>query len=65
MTLTVMVVNGNRFLINEQSSVCDKTCETILSEYGKDAIVEFDEVRLADVERKTLKDIIKFNKSLT
>lgn len=57
MSLTVMVINGKRFLINEQSKASDKVCEDILEHYPSDAIVEFDSVRLADVKPKSLKEL--------
>ena len=58
MSLTVLVVNGNRHLINEDSKASDDTCQTIIEGYGADAIVEFDEVKLADVKPKSLKELI-------
>ena len=58
MSLTVLVVNGNRHLINEDSKASDATCQTIIEGYGADAIVEFDEVKLADVKPKSLKELI-------
>ena len=47
--MKVLVVNGKRFLINEKSSVVDKTCERIINNFPHDAVVEFDEVKLSDV----------------
>jgi len=47
--MQVMVVNGNRYLINPESKACDSTCERILEQYPKDAVVEFEEPKLKDV----------------
>ena len=47
--MIVMVVNGTRYLINEQSKASDKFCEQILEAYPSDAIVEFDKVKMSDV----------------
>lgn len=55
--MTVLVVNNKRHLINEQSKASDKVCEDIINSYPKDAIVEFDDVKLSDVKPKTLKQL--------
>jgi len=47
--MIVMVVNGNRYLINEKSKASDKFCEQIIESYPSDAIVEFDKVKMSDV----------------
>ena len=47
--MKVLVVNGNRFLINEKSKAVDKSCEEILKNYPPDATIEVDEVKLSDV----------------
>jgi len=49
--LIVLVVGGKRFLINNESKSCDKTCERIIKNFPVDALVEFDEVRKIDVLR--------------
>lgn len=46
-----MIVNGNRYLINDQSKVCDEVCAKILETYPSDAIVDFDNVKQIDYER--------------
>lgn len=58
MSLTVLVVNGKRYLINEESKASDKVCEEIIEHHGSDAIVEFDKVELTDVKPKSLKELI-------
>jgi len=50
--MTVMVVNGNRYLINDQSKGCDGVCEAILNTYPSDAQIEFDNVKQIDYERQ-------------
>lgn len=47
--MIVLVVNNNRYLINEQSAACEKMCEHIIESHPQDAIVEFDRVREGDV----------------
>ena len=42
MSLIVLVVNEDRYLINEESKASDKQCEQILSTYPNDAVVSFD-----------------------
>lgn len=55
--MIVLVVNGKRHLINQHSKASDKVCEDIINSYPKDAIVEFDDVKLSDVKPKTLKQL--------
>ena len=57
--MIVLVVNKDRYLINEKSKASDKRCQEIINSYPSDAIVEFDEVKKQDVERKTLKQLMK------
>ena len=47
-----MIVNSNRYLINDQSKVCDEVCEAILKTYPSDAQIEFDNVKKIDYERQ-------------
>lgn len=51
--MIVMVVNGNRYLVNDQSKGCDEVCETILKTYPSDAQIEFDNVKKIDYEQRT------------
>lgn len=47
--LTVMVVNGNRYLLSMDSEFsADKTADSILKQYPQDACVEFDNPQLKD-----------------
>jgi len=48
MGLTVLVVEGNRYLINPESKAADKECEKIISSYPPTATVSFDKVRKTD-----------------
>ena len=50
--MIVLVVNNNRYLINEQSPACEKMCKQIIKAHPASAVVEFDEVRKSDVVRK-------------
>ena len=47
--LTVMVVNGERYLLNEDSAAIDKDAQDILDAYPVDADVYFTEVTDADI----------------
>ena len=49
--LSILIVNGDRFLINEASKSVDETCETICSVYPNDAVIEFDTVKPIDLKR--------------
>lgn len=59
MSLTILIVNNNRYLINTESKYSDKRCQEIIDSYPDDAVIDFDEVRMSDVTRKTVKDLIK------
>lgn len=48
--MIVMVVNGNRYLVNDQSKGCDEVCEAILKTYPSDAQIEFSNVKQIDYE---------------
>lgn len=52
--MQTMIVNGNRYLINDQSKGCDEVCAKILETYPSDAIVDFDNVKPIDYERADL-----------
>ncbi len=47
--MKVLVVNGDRYLINPKSMACEKRCIEILKNYNDDAIVDFVEPTLNDV----------------
>ena len=47
--MEVMIVNGDRYLINDTSPAVDLDCQVILAGYPKDAIVEFDNVKHSDL----------------
>jgi hypothetical protein len=47
--MIILVVNKNRYLINDKSVVADEVCSKILKQYPSDAEVYFDEVKLTDV----------------
>ena len=61
MSLTVLVVDGKRFLINTESKASEKHCEEIIKSFPSDAVVEFDEVKKSDVMPKTLNELIQNN----
>ena len=54
--LSILIVNGDRFLINEASKSVDETCDTICSAYPDDATIEFDAVHPMDLQRSNIKN---------
>ena len=56
--LSVIIIDGKRYLFNEGSKVSEKRINELIANVP-DAIIEFDEVRPEDVERKTVKDFLK------
>jgi hypothetical protein len=52
--MIAMIVNGNRYLINDQSKGCDEVCEAILKTYPSDAQIEFSNVKQIDYERRII-----------
>ena len=44
--LSILIVNGDRHLINEVSNAVDETCSNICSSYPDDATIEFEESNL-------------------
>jgi len=53
--LSILIVNGDRYLINEDSKSVDETCSTICSSYPDDATIEFDTVQPIDLSKKLIK----------
>ena len=51
--LSILIVNGDRYLINEASKSVDETCNTICSAYPDDAVIEFDTVQPFDYQRNS------------
>ena len=49
--LKVLVVNGDRYLINEASLAVDDVANDIINSYPSNAVLDFDEVRMSDFER--------------
>ena len=47
--LIVMVVNGNRYLLNESARSVDDAAKTILAVYPADASVHFEEPLMEDL----------------
>jgi|DEB0MinimDraft_12_1074336.scaffolds.fasta_scaffold02532_16 hypothetical protein len=56
--MIVLVVNEDRYLINEHSKASDNICKVIINDYPSDAVVDFDEVRLSDVKPKSLNELL-------
>ena len=54
--LSVLIINGDRYLINEASKSVDETCDTICSAYPDDATVEFDTVHPMDLQRSNIRN---------
>ena len=53
--LSILIVNGDRYLINEDSKSVDETCSTICSSYPDDATIDFDTVQPMDLQRSNVK----------
>ena len=49
--MTVLVINNNRYLINEKSKAADKVCENLINSYPLDTEVSFDSVKSSDLFR--------------
>jgi len=47
--LTLMIVNGDRYLLNTASKVADRVAEDILKKYPSDACVDFTNPLIEDV----------------
>ena len=47
--LTVMIVNGDRYLLNTESKAADRVAEDILKQYPQDACVDFTNPTIEDV----------------
>ena len=47
--LTVMTVNGDRYLLNTESKASDRVAEDILKQYPSDACVDFTNPTIKDV----------------
>ena len=54
--LSILIINGDRYLINEASKSVDETCSTICSSYPDDATIEFDKVYPMDLQRSNVKN---------
>ena len=54
--LSILIVNGDRYLINEASRSVDETCSVICSSYPDDATIEFDKVYPMDLQRSNVKN---------
>ena len=53
MALEVMIVNGDRYVLNVDSKHVDKTADEIISEYPQEPTLEWDEVRDIDLTTNT------------
>jgi len=49
MALEVMIVNGDRYVLNVDSKHVDKTADEIISQYPQEPTLEWDEVRDIDL----------------
>lgn len=59
MGLIVMVVEDESYLLNEDSTVIDKTINEILREFPKDCLVEFRKPNKKDLEPNSYKNKMK------
>ena len=65
MALEVLIVNGDRYLVNTESPAVDKTADEIISSYPQEPTLDWDEVRDIDLVRdipQHILDIIKQTK---
>ena len=53
MALEVMIVNGDRYVLNVDSKNVDKTVDEIISQYPQEPTLEWDEVRDIDLTTNT------------
>ena len=53
MALEVMIVNGDRYVLNVDSKHVDKTADEIISQYPQEPTLEWDEVRDIDLTTNT------------
>ena len=53
MALEVMIVNGDRYVLNVDSKHVDKTADDIISQYPQEPTLEWDEVRDIDLTTNT------------
>jgi len=58
MALEVMIVNGDRYLLNTDSPAVDETAEQIISQYPQEPTLDWDEVRDIDVQRAIPSDVM-------
>ena len=49
MALEVMIVNGDRYLLNTESKGVDAIADVIISQYPQEPTLEWDEVRDIDL----------------
>ena len=62
--MQTMIVNGNRYLINDHSKGCDEVYPKILETYPSDAIVDFDNLKPIDYERAdSIKRLLEGNRT--
>jgi len=64
MALEVLIVNGDRYLVNTDSPAVDKTCEEIISQYSLEPVLDWDEVRDIDLNGDIPEDVIEMIKNL-
>ena len=53
MALEVMIVNGDRYVLNVDSKHVDKTADEIISQYPQEPTLEWDDVRDIDLTTNT------------
>jgi|5B_taG_2_1085324.scaffolds.fasta_scaffold366699_2 hypothetical protein len=53
MALEVMIVNGDRYVLNVDSKHVDKTADEIISQYPQEPTLEWDSVRDIDLTTNT------------
>ena len=58
MALEVMIVNGDRYVLNVDSKHIDRTADEIISQYPQEPTLDWDEVRDIDVQRAIPSDVM-------
>jgi len=64
MALEVLIVNGDRYLVNTESPAVDKTADEIISQYPQEPVLDWDEVRDIDLERAVPAEILEMIKNM-
>lgn len=53
MALEVLIINGDRYIINTESPAVDQTCDELISQYPMEPVLDWDILR--DIDFKNTK----------